>query len=235
MDHPQLGGNSESIDEQSLPLQLNGHLLTLGSNCELLYPSQYTPPQAGIDGPYLTFEAPAPIFMAGAALEHMHHQYYEDQPPPGYAHPDSTDSAVEQLAALDQPVKLALQHAQALPPAIRHHFLEPLQYVLRAVEHYSVAESSTPLPILPGQQVRPLSPRPKWHEWSRRIATHLRHTLRPGYHWHPLSDIARDVHLPLHAAMHAVDHNPKFRLRPNSAGDQIEVRATHSDLSLIHI
>ena len=84
------------------------------------------------------------------------------------------------------------------------------------------------MPSIPGLKFVRLSPRPQWHEWSRRLTNHLVFTKRPPYQWHSLPAEADAVQLDVRQALHAAEHNTKFRLRP-AAAEQLEIRATHSD------
>ena len=119
---------------------------------------------------------------------------------------------------------------QRLPISIRQFLTQHLRTVASAASHYSVKLIPNLLPSSSsGHQFGSSSGRPQWHEWSQCLARHLRHTLRPGYQWHPLIEVAKAVHLAVEQVMHAADDNPKFELRPNAADDHLDTRAIHQE------
>ena len=186
-----------------------------------------------LNGPWGSFVGPALSFMAGAVIRNILHQPAEPYQPPGPPDPEEPElgrqEVAAQLAAFQQAIEALLPQALALPHAIRHHFLQPFHYVRIAAQHYSdeEVELTAPMPPIPGLKFVPLSPRPQWHEWSRRLTHHLRYTLR-SHQWHLLTTVAADVDLTVAQALHAAEHNTKLRLCPN-ASEALEIRATHSD------
>ena len=186
-----------------------------------------------LNGPWGSFVGPPPNFMAGAALRHVLPQPAEPYQSPRPSDPEETEpcrkDVTAQLASIHQTIEVLLDQALALPDAIRQHFLQPLHYARIAAQHYAdeEVEFTSPMPYIPGLKFVPLSPRPQWHEWSRRMTDHLRYTLR-SYQWHSLTTVAADVYLSEAQVLHAAENNTKFRLRPNAA-EELEIRATHSD------
>ena len=181
--------------------------------------TQEQPTFLELNGPWGSFDGPTLNFFAGRL-------------------PGSTAIVVEeysrqevtaQLSALQQAIENLLPQALALPEAIRQHFIQPLHYARIAAQHYAEedVELTTPLPYIPGLKFVPLSPRPQWHEWSRRLTEHLRYKLR-SYQWQLLATVAADVSLSVAQVIHAAENNTKFRLRPNE-GNEMEIRKVHSD------
>ena len=190
------------------------------------------PPALQLNGPWGSFVGPAPCFMAGAAILHTMEQPPEPYSSPGPPDPEEPEPnrqiVAAQLAELQHNIEALLPQALTLPHAIRQHFLQPLHYARMAAQHYAHAEFTSPMPYFPGLKFIPLSPRPQWHEWSRRLTNHLVFTKGPPYQWHSLTAVADAVQLDVPQALHAAEHNTKFKLRP-SAAQQFEIRATHSD------
>ena len=176
-------------------------------------------PLLELNGPLGSFEGPTLQFFAGGPTGSI------GSTQASYARQDVTT----QLAALQQAIETLLPQALALPAAIRHHFIQPFHYARIAAQHYAdeEVEFTTPLPYIPGLKFVPLSPRPQWHEWSRRLSEHMRFTLK-SYQWQLLAKVAADVSLSAAQVIHAAENNTKFRLRPNEA-KEMEIRRVHSD------
>ena len=159
-------------------------------------------------------------------------QFFASNPPGSFGSTEVSSSrqeATTHLTAFQQSIEVLLPQALAMPEAIRHHFVQPLHYARIAAQHYADedVEFTTPLPYIPGLKFVPLSPRPQWHEWSRRLTEHLRYKLR-SYQWQLLATVAADVSLSVAQVIHAAENNTKFRLRPNE-GNDMEIRKVHSD------
>ena len=181
--------------------------------------TQEQPTLLELNGPWGSFDGPTLNFFAGRLPGST---AIEDEE---YRRQDVT----AQLSALQQAIETLLPQALALPEAIRHHFIQPFHYARIAAQHYAdeEVEFTTPLPYIPGLKFVPLSPRPQWHEWSRRISEHMRFTLK-SYQWQLLATVAADVSLSAAQVIHAAENNTKFRLRPNEA-KEMEIRKVHSD------
>ena len=182
---------------------------------------QEEPPTLQLNGPWGSFYGPQPTFMAGSFIrDAMGSQEQEVR----------RQEITAQLSELQQAIEILLPQAIALPKAIRNHFIQPLHYARIAAQHYADegVELTEPVPYIPGLKFVPLSPRPQWHEWSRRLSDHMRYNLK-SYQWQLLATVAANVSLTAAQVIHTAENNSKFRLRPNDADKELEIRKVHSD------